>query len=84
MENNHEILGELFLRCPMNEELSSCVFKEIRNMSVEKQISMVEAMENEDLENLVCRHRECLAARSAKYQGFRIVRSKQAVRLSQM
>ncbi|PLX04558.1 MAG: hypothetical protein C0594_09025 [Marinilabiliales bacterium] len=80
----HEILGGLFEECPMWDELPTCPFVSIRNKTIDQQIQMVEAMTNEELEDLIALHKSCICNRAQKTRGFKLVRDKKSVAICQV
>lgn len=56
------ILG-LLLKCPLDEPLDDCPAKKFRDLPFDEKYKLAISMNEEDIDNIITRHRECIRLR---------------------
>ena len=70
MENCYTNFYGLIFNCPVENEESNCVFKEIRLLTSKEKIYYYHALTDKEKMALIAKHQRCLAIREKKNVPF--------------
>lgn len=65
IKNKRAMLLGLFMECPMGTAVEKCPAVEIRKLSVEDRVAIVNGVNEEVVDRLFDQHRICMAARES-------------------
>lgn len=72
MSNVNSSYYGLMFGCPMNYEIDTCAFKDVRRMSINRRIQYFNSLSKEESSHLIERHKHCLLSRENKVPFSRI------------
>ena len=59
----------LMIACPVGKPSAKCPIKESRSLPIRERLKLVDAMDEEQLTEMIARHRACLRAREGVRPG---------------
>ena len=62
----------LVFSCPMNKELETCAYKEIRTLSLSERVTYINSLTSNDRAALIQKHKNCICQRENKVPFSRI------------
>lgn len=68
MADEYRLLEGLIFSCPMDKELENCPFIQIRQMSIDERLSLLEELSSIRKDELVRHHQLCLKRREGSFK----------------
>lgn len=62
------LLG-LLIECPLEKPLDDCPAKQYRGLSLDEKYKLTRSMKEEDIDNIIYHHQECLRLRELELFG---------------
>lgn len=66
MENSYTNYYGLIFTCPLENEVQSCVYKNLRQLTAKERLNYYDAMTENEKANLLLQHQKCLSVREKK------------------